>query len=140
MTNIGAQILAFNQCGKPKVTIRRSVHLSEDTGANEIIGGRFEKQIMASITHLGLVETNTIQGKETRDTIRVRSNEPLHAAVPSENAEEDILEYDGALWRITSVRRLKSTWRANAVRMSGKKEFCKDDTNGSSEPSRIRIV
>ena len=141
MASIGAAILRNSVCGKPKVKVRRSKHLMADTGANEIQGGRFLHELdAASVTHLGMVETNEPTGKVSRDTIQIRSTEPLHAAVPQENAEEDIIEYDGALWRVIAVRRLNSTWRATAVRKQGQKEFTKNDSNGSTKQSRLNII
>ena len=114
------------------IQIERSKFLMPDTGANEINGGRFSTTISGTIRHLGMVETNEITGKRVRDTIRVRSTNPIYAAVPQENAEEDFVLYDGALWRVIQVRKNASTWVASAVRTSGKKEFCNDDANSNT--------
>ena len=137
---IGAAILGMNAKCKDPIVISRSKHLCADTGANEINGSRFKTEQVGTIRHLGQIENNEITGKRTRDTIRVRSTEPLYAAVPQENAEEDLIHYDGAEWRVISVIKNASTWRALAVRTGGKKEFCEDEANPSLEQSSIHFI
>lgn len=134
---IGAAILKVNAS---KIIISRSSHFKKAENANEIISIRGKTAVMGTITHLGMVEVNEITGKRVRDTIRVRSLEQLFAAVPQENAEEDIVHYDGSEWRVIAVRKNQSTWVSTAVRTGGKKEFCKDDTDTSVKPDSIRII
>lgn len=137
---IGASILEFTAGHEGMLTISRSVHLCEDRAAHDVNGGRFITRPFGTIRHLGMVEQNEITGKRVRDTIRVRSARPLYAAVPQENAEEDIIDYDGSKWRVISVTRLSSTWRGIAVRTSGKKGFCNDDPKPSSDENSIHII
>ena len=133
---IGASILSAN--AKP-IAVSRSCYLKADTDANEFEAARFDTIIHGTIRHLGKVEINEISGKRVRDTIRVRSIQPIFPAVPQENAEEDIIHYDGSLWRVINVTKNKSTWRATAVRTGGKNEIKKNDTNSNSEPSSFDI-
>ena len=135
INGIGAAILNIGSAHENKIIISRSCHLKADGSPSEINGIRAKTAINGTIRHLGMVETNEITGKRIRDTIRVRSTDPIYAAVPQENAEEDIVHYDGALWRVIQVRKNASTWVATAVRTGGKKEFCNDDTNSSSTPN-----
>lgn len=134
--NVGASILSLN--AKP-IAVSRSCHLQTDTDANDVQSDRFDTIIHGTIRHLGMVEVNEISGKRVRDTIRVRSIEPIFGAVPQENAEEDIIHYTGSLWRVINVTENKSTWRATAVRTGGKNEIKKNDTNRNSEPSSVNI-
>lgn len=133
---IGAIILGT--CAYP-IKISRSRFLQTDN-VNEVVGERFETEVSGIIRDLGLVETNEITGKTVSHTIRVRSIGPIFAAVPQENAEEDLVHYDGALWRIVQVRKNKSTWVGTAVRTAGKKEFCEDDADRSTQSSSIHII
>ena len=118
----------------------RSKFLAADTKDGPQRESRFEVTQQGSIRHLGMVEINEITGKRVRDTIRARSTQPLFAAVPQENAAEDLIHYDGSIWRVINARKNKSTWVATAVRTAGKEEFCTNDTNTSPEPSSLRFI
>lgn len=115
MSGIGAAILGYSA---KTIKISRSCFISPDQDANDIKGARFETDIQGTIRHLGEVVTNEITGKVSRDTIRVRSNSPIYTATTQDNAEEDLIHYDGSLWRVTNVIKLGSTWRATATRQS----------------------
>ena len=139
MQGIGASILSAVSCCN-EIKIMRSKFLAPDTKDGPPSENRFEVTQQGSIRHLGMVEINEITGKRVRDTIRARSTEKLFAAVTQENAEEDLIHYDGSQWRVINVRKNKSTWVATAVRTAGKEEFCINDTNTISEPSSLRFI